>query len=127
MKKKQVEPLDDTTFKTTITFKGTAKNLVSRLGYSKSAVVNALITDAIKSGKIVDYLVEHFSDSSIDEMLNRSGSNKRHVEGSKTSEARQSTPSKQADNESAVRGSLKSENINTNQNKQKENSDGFDF
>lgn len=126
MRKKQNEPLDDSIFKTTITFKGTAKNLVSKLGYSKSAVVNALITDAIKSGKIVDYLAEHFSDSSIEEMLNRSVPVRHRADTGNQEEMRTNASIQHGDTER--RGSLKSKSTaKTNQNKPKENGDGFDF
>ena len=126
MRKKQNEPLDDSILKTTITFKGTAKNLVSKLGYSKSAVVNALITDAIKSGKIVDYLAEHFSDSSIEEMLNRSGPVRHQADTGNQEEMRTNASIQYSDTER--RGSLKSKSTTkTNQNKPKENSDGYDF
>lgn len=126
MRKKQNEPLDDSIFKTTITFKGTAKNLVSKLGYSKSAVVNALITDAIKSGKIVDYLAEHFSDSSIEEMLNRSVPVRHQADTGNQEEMRTNASIQHGDTER--RGSLKSKSTaKTNQNKPKENSDGYDF
>ena len=70
VRKKQNElSFDSTTYKTTITFKGMAKNVVGRLGHSKSVIINALVTDALKSGKMADFLIEYFPVSRVNELL----------------------------------------------------------
>ncbi len=70
VRKKQNElSFDSTTYKTTITFKGMAKNVVGRLGHSKSVIINALVTDALKSGKMADFLIEYFPASRVNELL----------------------------------------------------------
>jgi len=61
---------NDQIFKTTIVFKGVCKKLAVQLGHNKSHIVGAVLADAIRSGKIKDFLSEHYSDDEIIKMIN---------------------------------------------------------
>lgn len=125
MRKKQSElSLDNTTYKTTITFKGMAKSLVGRLGHSKSVVINALVTDALKSGKMADFLIEYFPASSVHELLET-------INPKQATEPRKKIPvytTAQPSNASVFQEFKQGEcHATIEKTAHKENKDGFDF
>lgn len=125
-RKKQSElSFDGQTFKTTITFKGKTKELVAQLGHSKSSIINALVTDAIKSGKMSEYLTEHFTNERTKEIMNNIGVENVTRSYTKAEHRAHRQSAKEDVNEES--SSFKPASANTQSNKPKGNGDGFDF
>ena len=115
---------DKPIFKTTICFRGIAKEFILELEHNKSNVINALISDAIDNGSIVDILRKLLPGKKVDMLVEKYDiSQSLQQEPIKEStHLKQENKLEQADQMKSQRLVLRGKN-----NGQGDKKDGFDF
>ena len=112
---------DKPIFKTTICFRGVAKEFILELEHNKSNVINALIAEAIDNGRIVDILRKLLPGKRVDMLVNKYEINQSQQQEPlrETSQSRQDAKMQQPDQTKSQRLVIK-KNIGGKV-------DGFDF